>query len=144
WPFFSLQAPVGLQVFVPVQLSGSSPFVMVEQVPRVAPRLQAWQVPVHAVSQQMLSTQCPERQSPAPTQPCPFFPTQAPLPLEARVTSQVPGSSAFLSGLHVPSLPAMLHASHVPQPKLLQQTPSTHIPPAPMTVATHSDPSEQP
>jgi hypothetical protein len=56
-PFFVLQTPAALQVFVPLQLSASSPLVTATQVPPVP--VQAWQVPHDDVPQQCPSTQAP-------------------------------------------------------------------------------------
>ena len=58
WPDTFLQAPVASQLFEPLQVSSVADFTG-EQVPDVAVRLQAWQLPVQAVSQQTPSTQFP-------------------------------------------------------------------------------------
>lgn len=54
WPGFSLQAPVASHVLVPMQLLGSSAFLMAAQVP---PAPQTWQAPQDAEPQQTPSTQ---------------------------------------------------------------------------------------
>jgi hypothetical protein len=56
WPIFFLQAPLALQVVVPVHVSASSALPMVVHVPAVAPS-QRWQVPHAATSQHTPSTQ---------------------------------------------------------------------------------------
>jgi hypothetical protein len=53
-PVFFLQAPVALQLLTPMQLSGSSAFLMATQVP---PEVQAWQAPHDGEPQQNPSTQ---------------------------------------------------------------------------------------
>lgn len=67
WPEATLaQAPAPLQTLqVPHSFSGSLPLETEVQEPRLAARLQAWQVPAHAPLQQTPSTQKPELHSPA-------------------------------------------------------------------------------
>jgi hypothetical protein len=57
WPCFFLHAPAASQVLAPLQLLGSSAFLMATQVPP-AP-VQAWQAPHDAEPQQKLSTHAP-------------------------------------------------------------------------------------
>ena len=57
WPGFFLHAPVASHVVAPVQLLGSSAFLMATQVPP-AP-VQAWQEPHDGDPQQKLSTHAP-------------------------------------------------------------------------------------
>jgi hypothetical protein len=54
-PFLSLQAPLGSQVLVPVQVSGSSPFLTAVHVP--VPQLK--HTPVQSLLQQLPSAQKP-------------------------------------------------------------------------------------
>jgi len=58
WPETFLHAPVASQLLAPLQLS-SVPDFTAAQMPGLAPRLQAWQLPMQAVSQQTPSTQLP-------------------------------------------------------------------------------------
>lgn len=76
WPGFALHAPLASQVLVPMQLLGSSAFLMAVQVPPVP---HTWQVPHVAVPQQTPSTQFPLVHSVPTMQAVPpaFFATQA-------------------------------------------------------------------
>ena len=76
-PGFDLQAPLASQMLVPMQLPGSSAFLMATQVPP-AP-VQAWQVPHDGEPQQTPSTQLPLVHSVPAMQAVPpaFFATQA-------------------------------------------------------------------
>jgi hypothetical protein len=147
----SAQADAPLQTALPHSSPGSVPLACAVQVPRLPERLHASHVPLHALLQHTPSTHCPEAHCPEPAQDVPFafFVRQVPasqkLPvlhsvsevhglMHAAVPAQyvVPHSPAEsvprASGEQVPTLPARLHASHVPLQAVPQQTPSAHWP----------------
>jgi hypothetical protein len=78
-PLVFLQVPVASHDDFPLHVS-STPDFTEPQVPMLPVRLQAWQVPVHAVVQQNPSTQNPLAQSPTAEHVCPvgFFGMQTP------------------------------------------------------------------
>ncbi|MEZ4564822.1 MAG: hypothetical protein R2853_19000 [Thermomicrobiales bacterium] len=80
------QAPAQ-QMLPPPQLVPSGSVV---HVPTVGPRLQAWQAPSQALSQQTSSTQWPEAHCPPWVQPSPFgwSPTHWPAPLQKEPATQ--------------------------------------------------------
>lgn len=66
-------------------LSGSVPAETLVHVPVKAPRLHVLQVPVHAVSQHLLSTQKPDKHSFALLHPEPFDSLHTPAPSQEAV-----------------------------------------------------------
>ncbi len=141
-PVAFLHAPAE-HTWVPAHsLSGSAPVVTLAHVPLAAPVFaleHAWHVPTHALAQHTPSTQNPLPHSAfcVHTTPIPSG-EHAPAPLQLVVpTHSFAGSCPFATLVHVPTVPARLHAAHVPAHAVLQHTPSTQLP------LTHSAPIEQ-
>jgi len=130
-PFGFRQLPFPSHWFGDAQVPVSVwPLGTFEQVPTEPPTLHAWQVPVHVVLQQTPSTQLPLTQSELPPgQFCPLIFLQAPIPSHALLPLQLGLLSVRPLAMfeQVPSLPAMLHAWHVPVHAEVQQTPSTQV-----------------
>src|SRR5262245_48404650 len=89
WPLLRRQAPPPLQVLAPVQVS-SSAFLTEAQVPMVAARLQAMQLPMHVVSQHTPSTHLPLTHWLPLLQPWPLSFLHPPLPSHALGVTQAP------------------------------------------------------
>jgi hypothetical protein len=88
-----------------------------------------WHSPVHAVSQQTPSTQCPVLHSLEVVQPAPCLLPHRPVgPQLCPVPVHPAGSSASTMGVHTPSLVPAPQVEHGPQPKCSQHTPATQNP----------------
>lgn len=94
--------------------------------------LHAWQVPAHALLQQTLSTQNPDKQSVPTAHVAPWSNLHALAPLQDPLVHSPSGSVAVMMGPQVPLVPwpfnASEHALHIPVQFVSQQTPSTQKP----------------
>lgn len=134
-PFSYWQAPAPSQdTSAPEQMPAgklsSVPRSKLWHVPMKPMTLQAMHTSVHAVSQQTPSVQLLWRQSVPMAQVWPSSNLQLPAPSHDCVFPEhaiMPLVSSWFTGTfeHVPTLPATLHAWHVPVHAVLQQTPST-------------------
>ena len=99
------------------------------QVPTEPALLHAWQVPAHVVLQHTPSTQLPLVHSALMEQALPLpSSAHAPAPLHVVAPVHSFAGSVFAGTFeHVPTLPATLHAWHVPLQVELQQYPSTQF-----------------
>jgi hypothetical protein len=93
---------------------------------------------VHVVLQQYPSTHNPDRQSLARLHVCPFVFLHPPLPSHAFGARHVGSVCPDARLVHVPRLPARLHAWHVPAHVVEQHTPSMQLPDAHCVPAAHA------
>jgi hypothetical protein len=144
WPLIERQLPPPLHTWLPLHEGFVSvpPCGMLVQVPTAPARLHAWQVPLHAVLQQTLSTQKPVVHCEAPVQVPPLTETQLPLPLHACEPLQGGFVSVPPCGMlvQVPVVPARLHAWQLPLQPVLQQTPSMQLPLVHSVALAHATP----
>jgi hypothetical protein len=129
-PFTFLQPPLPSHAWVPKHAGAMSvPFVGISlHIPTLPARSHAWQVPVHAMSQQTPSAQKLLWHSPAVTHGLPMGNWQLPAPSQAFGAEHVPVSVCPMRTFeHVPRLPATLHALQVAVQVVLQQRPSTQL-----------------
>lgn len=138
-PFLSLHAPAVSQVLVAAgQVSGSSAFLTIVQVPALPVSEHEEQVSVHAEPQQIPSGQKPDAHADGEEQAWAFFSLHAPAALHVLLAAgQVSGSSAALTELQIPLLADCVHEKHAPVQDVSQQRPSTQRPEA------HAVPEEQ-
>jgi hypothetical protein len=139
-PLLRRHAPEPLHTELPPHVPGScwKESVLV-QVPTLPAMLHAWQVPLHALEQQTPSTQTPAAHWLYCPQGAPWSKRQRPAPLQTLPPAQVP-LSGWRAGekVQIPRLPGTLQAWQVPLHALLQQTPSTQLPPAHWLSAVHA------
>lgn len=127
-----LHAPMPLQTCEPeqggIEVVSVCPKGVLTHLPRLPVTLQALHCAAQAFSQQTPSTQKPLTQSLFVEHPWPSSLLQEPSPSQELLFTHVGASSADLGTFtHVPRLPATLHARHVPEQALLQQTESTQL-----------------